>query len=828
MGAVAVIAGAHLTFDPAAAPPPAGRIELPDGFSYVHEPLDTATRMPYLGDRTLVDALKDRINHSSGGAFLVTGFRGVGKTTLIQRVLAELEAECPPNTYLVTASIGIARPLPTNDVLFAIVRRIYEELHDHGILEQLPDHVQEAITTSYLRTSLSVKNSTGRSNERGLSLEIGASAFGLGPTVGASTRRTADRAVEMSYLTYSDTDAEHDLLRIIRLLRRSEGFPPREEPVRRSRWGGRPEAVGQPFRIRLVVVIDEIDKLTASPGGDEAVERLVSELKSVLSTTGVHFVVLAGPDLSDIAARDAERGNGVYESVFSSQLYVPCQWDSATALLARLAPGAPADLVDSLTGHLEFKARGVLRRLFQELNSFVRWTGGRPALIVDAAESNRVHFYAKLSAMMRPLRESFTSVLPVEADRRWLALHYVLDWIIRTDGRPFTTADVERSLAGGDVVTPLIGSSIPALPGLLATLADEGFVELIRTESAESTLIPHDAGSGSGDVFRLSAAARRKLVGFAAASEQERSSRPPLRLVATPDEDDVALGVVGERYVLVELLGRGGTGSVYRAIDQKGGMTVAVKMLDLLRDLGPTELQRFRRSSEIALRLRHPGIVQTYAVINDGGPRGIVMELLDGVPLDRYVAGHGLGPATAVQLVVDLLDALQYLLSESVSRIDLKPHNVVVRPDGRPVIVDLGLALTGEFPDSVTSEGQLLGTPLYMAPEQVAGGRTDIRTDLFAAGLLLIECLTGRPAKTYESIPQLLHLTMTVPVDVDALPVSPELREVLRTATRLDPADRYATPHDMATALHRTPEGQAVIETQIMMPALAWPDIEHP
>src|SRR5262249_54158272 len=144
------------------------------------------------------------------------------------------------------------------------------------------------------------------------------------PKLSMSARRTQSLATEAAFLAYSETDVEYDLMRIVQLVCREPiGPPPRSALRRLWPWPPRHQA-----RLRLVIVLDEVDKLTAEDSGLEAVEALLSGIKNVLTMSGAHFLIVAGPDLHDRAVRDAARGNGVYESVFGWRLYVPCCWQA--------------------------------------------------------------------------------------------------------------------------------------------------------------------------------------------------------------------------------------------------------------------------------------------------------------------------------------------------------------------------------------------------------------------------------------------------------------------------------------------------------------------
>ena len=259
-------------------------------------------------------------------------------------------------------------------MLFEVVRRLFEELTDRGVLASLPEDVQRAVILAYTRTSLSFKEtrSTRRASAGVRSGEPRGAADAsarLGPSVDFSSKQTDSLATEAAFLAYSDADVEHDFLRIVSLLRRN-GAAPTQAPKRlltrmRSRMR-RAKPADPRWNGRLVVVVDELDKLTATADGVKALESILSGLKNLLTTRGVHFLFVAGPDLHDMALRESQRGSSVYESVFGWQLYVPCVWPAADDLLEAVVHASSGDARAPTSGTRNsattcFKARGIPR-----------------------------------------------------------------------------------------------------------------------------------------------------------------------------------------------------------------------------------------------------------------------------------------------------------------------------------------------------------------------------------------------------------------------------------------------------------------------------------
>src|SRR5579884_2475616 len=204
-------------------------------------------------------------------------------------------------------------------------------------------------------------------------------------------------------------------------------------------------------------------------------------------------------------------------------------------------------------------------------------------------------------------------------------------------------------------------------------------------------------------------------------------------------------------FEILELLGQGGMGDVYRARDSRLRRDIALKVLppDFARD--PANVARFEREARAASALNHPNIVQVYEIGQNDGIYWMASELVPGHPL-RHLIERGSVPARrTIEIAIQIADGLAAAHAAGIIHRDLNPGNVMLTPEGRVKILDFGLAKRGRISasasESVTAEltipGLIMGTPGYMAPEQISGKLADPRSDVFALGVMLYECSRG-------------------------------------------------------------------------------------
>jgi beta-lactam-binding protein with PASTA domain/tRNA A-37 threonylcarbamoyl transferase component Bud32 len=277
--------------------------------------------------------------------------------------------------------------------------------------------------------------------------------------------------------------------------------------------------------------------------------------------------------------------------------------------------------------------------------------------------------------------------------------------------------------------------------------------------------------------------------------------------------------MVGGRYELGELLGRGGMAEVRQAVDQRLGRSVAVKQLraDLATD--PTFQARFRREAQSAAGLNHPTIVAVYDTGEEIDPLTgvsipyIVMELVEGLTLrDVLKDGRKILPERALELTQGVLDALSYSHKAGIVHRDIKPANVMLSPTGGVKVMDFGIArAVADTSATMTQTAAVIGTAQYLSPEQARGETVDARSDLYSAGCLLYELLVGRPPFVGDSPVSVAYQHVreapTPPSQLDP-ELGPEIDAVVLKALAKDPDERYQSARDMKADISRLLSGQ--------------------
>ncbi|HET8965838.1 MAG TPA: protein kinase [Candidatus Acidoferrum sp.] len=262
--------------------------------------------------------------------------------------------------------------------------------------------------------------------------------------------------------------------------------------------------------------------------------------------------------------------------------------------------------------------------------------------------------------------------------------------------------------------------------------------------------------------------------------------------------------VIGNRFEILQLLGEGGMGAVYKAHDRELERDVALKLIRSELARNPEILQRFKQELILARQVTHRNVIRIFDLGQADGHKYITMEYLEGRDLRAVLREKGkLPPEEAAKIVLQICRALEAAHAEGVIHRDLKPQNIMLDAGGRAYVMDFGIARSAHLP-GMTQTGALVGTPEYMSPEQAKGEKLDERSDLFSLGVILYELLIGQ--SPYHSDTPLATLWRRIQEKAKPLteidPTIPKpLSDIVAKALEIDPKDRFSSANEFAQHL---------------------------
>ena len=327
-------------------------------------------------------------------------------------------------------------------------------------------------------------------------------------------------------------------------------------------------------------------------------------------------------------------------------------------------------------------------------------------------------------------------------------------------------------------------------------------------------LPPDDRASFLDSACRNDAELRREVEKLLASSDAATDfmRTPPINEVAdvfTNSGHRLKVGQIFGQYRIIRSIGKGGMGEVYLAEDSRLGRKVALKILSSVFDLDPEGLRRFIREAKVVSTLNHPNILTIYESGEEDSIKFIASEFVEGETLTERLRSGPLSAETALDIAVQIAGALLAAHGAAIVHRDIKPDNIMIRPDGVVKLLDFGIAKLAEplrLTGPGTAPGIIIGTPNYLSPEQARGKNVDARSDIFSFGLVLYEMFTG--VKTFEAenaIDVISSILQKEPIPASRIVpgISPEIAEMISRTLRKRPEERYSAAADLLFDLKR-------------------------
>jgi len=490
-------------------------------------------------------------------------------------------------------------------------------------------------------------------------------------------------------------------------------------------------------------------------------------------------VFVAGKDLYDRWTEEVGSGDSIYESIFAYDKYLPCLWLEAKPLAntfidlksLKLQPcevcrssfesklffckncgkylqdGKVAwNVYDDFMLYLEYRGRGIPRRMWRAFNQSVKWYEGAPVVAFSQQDMRQHKVYAEVCTILKSNDEKLfgdtSDDLQSDAgDSPRLGAHYIMDWILGRGPNPFTEADLikwsksisAKILPPSFVVERLIGDLLEILTkaGVIQELKAGREVQHRIVVEGENVRL-QEANLVGPKRYKLDARRRRDL------------GKGKVELIEDLNLFRGDSGLQFGEYTILDNLGSGGMGRVYRAVQKGRSVAVALKVIKSGVNWDQGLNVRFEREVALLASLSHPNLVRCLDSGVDGENHFLAMDLIDGVELKSVLEAKGrLSIDEFLAIALPIADVLNYLHSNGIIRNDLKPENIMISVEGKVVMIDLGTSKKLNAERRLTTLGAIIGTPSYMAPEQIRGQGIDHRCDIYSFGAMMYAMLTG-------------------------------------------------------------------------------------
>lgn len=860
-------------------------------FKFVHEPITENHADWFVGREAELDEFVERILYSEGGSFLLTGYRGVGKTSFVNQAIRLLKekAKTRDGTDVVVVRLNLARAVKPAELMHHIIRALREELLSVNILTGLKEELRNEIHLAHLRTSVNMTQKASETMEKSFGFKeasLGGEFLKAALKVSTEYKRSHTHNNEITFLGYDDRAAEYDIIKIARKL--TDGFVRKPRLLTRIKRLLR-RAPEDKVKLKIVFVFDELDKLSefaseesaagATKNGrvtDDAarsqdaltttrataIDDILNSLKNIFTTSGLTFIFVAGKDLHERWQDELGRGDSVYESVFSYDVYISCIWTDSDKICNNLIDwrALPEEgiikrhaqyesAIDSVPEsgrenteasvicikcgdngyrdngcnncrrpvdfeqagkaladfkkYLSYKGRGIPRRIVRGFNDHVKWYRDRPFLVFTETELRHKQFYAELQDLFLKEEEQLFGnssrwTSPAEKDKQKLSLYYIIDWLLHRGSLQFTFKDI---YSASKRLSVKIAPVEEIAPNLLRNILDILCrYEYIEEVSRRLNQTMLSQSEVSEQRFRLT----DKTLAAISDSNDVFKEEVKLFTTTTPASSSTEAGaIIGNRYQLHQLLGQGGFSKIYKAIDLKNGNDVVIK--SFINTADSIAVGKIIEKVRISLGFRHPNLVSVQDIIHQNDQWHVVESFIDGIDLNKLLQQQTrLDYRAAASITICVAQGAGYIHDQGYCRLDIKPGNILISKNGKVYLTDYDIMKS----ISETGEEVLMGTPIFFAPEQMRGD-TDPRSDIYSLGVCFYQMLTGELPFELQSASTLFEISIRR-VNARLKPISellspfPQMEGIERVVSKclsFEPQERYQSMKELISDL---------------------------
>ena len=397
--------------------------------------------MPYLGHHHYLTQLESELLNNDSGAFLITGFRGVGKSVLVKSTLQSLSAKSPAPVIVLNINLSVQREYI--DVLFEISRKLYNEVKKSNIWSRLPRNVRNRIELINQRTIMGIQYTYERSSEIGGTISTKNDPETLSIGLSPKISRKFSEVNQMRELTVSDIESEFKAI-----VEQIKALEPQS---------------------KIIIIIDEIDKLTQDDAGTKCFENFLGRSKSIISDTRTLFVFIAGVDVYEKWKEDCSRIDSLYDSLFTWQVYLPCVWDSVTALfdlfqdkqlvfrpinkeVQKLVGNNTAKVLQIpfqvIDQYLIFKGKGMLRKITKLFFNFVERNNKSAYFVLKSIDLQEVCYIKALYQIFYSYQNRSSFQSDFDRDAHFVVFLDILDYLISLKNKDveFTQEQIIKAL----------------------------------------------------------------------------------------------------------------------------------------------------------------------------------------------------------------------------------------------------------------------------------------------------------------------------------------------------------------------------------------------